>query len=101
MASVDEFLVEWKDSQADLKAIVGGRMTSWDAGRSATFPRIVYYLVTGSSIKTLARPTSLRREMWRLEVQAETKAAAREVADLLIGDPDHGDLRLDGYAGAL
>lgn len=103
MASVGEFLVAWANlpGQADLSALIADRFSPWTAGRKVLLPRVVYAVISGESIQTLTRPSSLRRTEVQVEAQAATNLGARAVAEKLIGDPDANDLRLDGYAGTL
>lgn len=100
MAGIGEFLVAYVAADSTLTGIVSDRVSPWDSIRRVPLPRIVYLIQSGTSQKTLTRPSSLRRTEVIVEAHAATYAQAREIAERLIGNPD-STVRLDGYAGTL
>lgn len=100
---IGRFLIAWAAlaGQADLVALIGTRFAPWKTGQGLAKPRMVYLVVSGTSVKTLTAPRSLRRSRVQIEAQADTYEGARIIAAKVIGDREAGDNRLDGYAGTL
>lgn len=102
---IGEFIKAWAQTQSDIIAVIGSgnsmRLGPWESGRKLDFDRVVYQMIYGDNIQSLAGPTSLRRTTYQIEAQSQTNRGARTLAELFIGDPDNGDNRLDGYQGTL